>query len=84
MTELLSDWQMIRSDPAWLIETSNYSPADWKGLIDDCKDQAERLSELETLLEELGSPACQLPLQGVRCDKSRLAHALDRFERRIV
>lgn len=76
--ELLDTWLTVRSDPPWLFEVAKTTKDD----INDCEDYVKQLIALEVFLTELGSPVCELPLQGIRSDLRRLKVALECFKER--
>lgn len=79
MEELLSSWRKLRASPPW---STSLNIKDLDGAIEDAEYDLQQLSELETLLETFASPACQLPLEGVRSDKKRVELAIAKFHRR--
>lgn len=82
MAELLVVWRLVRNDPPWLVRTSAVSDADWDGFITDCETQVQQLTDLERILDQIASPVCQLPLQGLKADNDRLERALLQFKQR--
>jgi hypothetical protein len=76
MARLLEAWAALVRDPPWQVDPASIPPADRDAQIDDWKVQLAELKELETSLEKLGNRVCELPLQSVRSDVSRLRAVL--------
>ena len=66
----------IRATPPWSVDPDAF--AGDPSLSEDCRFDLEQLAQLENRLMSLANPACELPLQGVRSDRSRLEAALQR------
>jgi hypothetical protein len=80
MSELLDAWKALRRDPPWKdIRTTRRDPKD----ISNWKRQIKQLAILKTRLEQLASPVCELPLQGLKSDLRRLRIELRKNSRRI-
>jgi hypothetical protein len=79
--DLLDKWLDLRRDPPWQVKLEEIEPEDRPDFIHDWEDQLEQLTALETILAELSSPVCELPLQGVRLDKRRVELVLQKFRR---
>lgn len=79
MAALLAGWRDIRRAKLWRADSTTLSKEERADLIEDCKYQLSQLVELENVLQRLASPVCELPLQAVQADRSRIKTGIDRF-----
>jgi hypothetical protein len=76
IADLLEVWERIRTSPPWLVDLSKVRKAD----CDDWQDDALQLKTLEDRMKELNNPACQLVLQGVWSDRTRVERTVERLK----
>jgi hypothetical protein len=76
MADLLEIWRRIRTSPPWMVDPSKVQSEDWQ----DWQEDADQLKTLEARLEKLNNPACQLVLQGVRSDRTRVERTVERLK----
>ena len=79
MADLLEVWNGVRKRPPWIIEDSKVSAMD----CEDWADDAGQLKTLEKVLSDMGSPVCEVALQGVRSDRKRVERAVVRFREKL-
>jgi hypothetical protein len=66
--ELLDEWSRFRAEPPWTRKRP--------GSAGSSQRKVDLLQALKKRLEEIGGPACALPIQGLQSDLQRLATML--------
>jgi hypothetical protein len=79
MAGLIAAWRDIRRAGLWREDGTELTEQERLDLVGDCEDQVSQLRELERHLEALSNPVCQLPLEAVQADRSRIEIAIRRI-----
>jgi hypothetical protein len=79
MAAYLASWRAIRRARLWRQDAKDLPHEERIELVEDCIVQIDQLTKLENLLAALASPVCQLPLQAIQADRSRIEIAVERL-----